>query len=109
MPQIVDSQQLGDIERLSGTQSDAKLLQKPLCLDIAIVLGEGPVKPILFPQELTQKQQHDWSQFIKDPLPTQEPDFFVMEGKHELEYVSKIESNNSLKDSEKAELIAEKR
>src|SRR4051794_29423109 len=109
MPQIVGTQKIGEVERLSGIQSSDAGLHKPLTLDITIVLGEGPVKPVLLPSELSGVQQHSWSSYIKNPLNSAEPDFYVIEGEHELAHLSEISSNSSLDEEEKAQLLVKKR
>lgn len=77
-------------------------LQQPLELDIAIVLGEGPVKPVLIPSELDDEKIKQWSEFKKDPLHTKEPDFFVIEGRAYLEKLEVIDHNNGLSEAEKS-------
>lgn len=43
--------------------------------DSVIVFGQGPVKPILFHDELTPEQKTTLEEFKKDPLHKTEPDF----------------------------------
>lgn len=44
-----------------------------------IVFGQGPVKPVLIPEELDEEQKVLWEKFKKDPLRQKEPDFRVIE------------------------------
>jgi hypothetical protein len=48
-------------------------------LDVTIVFGQGPIKPLLFEEELTSEQQSAWNLYKTDPLHRSEPDFFVIE------------------------------
>ncbi|MEX2007872.1 MAG: YdcF family protein [Candidatus Levyibacteriota bacterium] len=47
--------------------------------DTLIVFGQGPVKPILFTDELTAEQKNTQEDFKKDPLHKNEPDFRAIE------------------------------
>ena len=49
-------------------------------VDLLIVLGQGPVKSLLRPEELDPNRQKEWESFKKDPLHSVEPDFRVVEG-----------------------------
>lgn len=53
---------------------EAKEVNSPK-LDTLIVFGQGPVKPILFNDELSPEQKLIWEDFKKDPLRKDEPDF----------------------------------
>lgn len=48
-------------------------------LDVTIVFGEGPVKPLLLEEELTSEQKTIWDNYKTAPLVKEEPDFFVIE------------------------------
>lgn len=77
--------------------------------DVIIVFGEGPVKPILTPSELSSEQKAKWESFKTNPLRTREPNFYVIEEETYLEELDKIASFKDLIDSEKAYLLEEKR
>ncbi len=48
-------------------------------LDSIIVFGNGPVKPLLLPEQLTPEQKTKWEEFKQAPLQSTEPDFRVLE------------------------------
>jgi hypothetical protein len=57
-------------------------------VDLLIVLGQGPVKPLLRGEELDSSMQKAWADFKTDPLHNTEPDFRVVEGEA---YLSELE------------------
>lgn len=44
-----------------------------------LLLGQGPVKPVLKPEELTTEQRTQWEIFKKSPLHQAEPEFRVLD------------------------------
>ncbi|MBI2195444.1 MAG: YdcF family protein [Candidatus Levybacteria bacterium] len=68
----------GTDANLSEIRPEAKEINSPK-LDKLIVFGQGPVKPLLFSDELTPQQQAVWEDFKKDPLHKNEPDFRAVE------------------------------
>src|SRR5438045_2887297 len=59
--------------------------------DTLIVFGEGPVKPVLTPPEITTEQQNQWNEFKNDPLQTREPNFWVIEDRSSLSQLIDID------------------
>ena len=57
-------------------------------VDLLIVLGQGPVKPLLREEDLDPAMQKTWADFKTDPLHNTEPDFRVVEGDA---YLSELE------------------
>lgn len=49
-------------------------------VDMLMVFGQGPVKPLLKEDDLDDSQKVDWAAFKQDPLHSTEPDFRVIEG-----------------------------
>jgi len=49
-------------------------------VDLLIVLGQGPVKPLLREEDLDPQMRERWESFKTDPLHSTEPDFRVVEG-----------------------------
>lgn len=58
-------------------------------VDLLIVLGQGPIKPLLREEDLDPEMQKTWADFKTDPLHHTEPDFRVVEG---AAYLSELES-----------------
>lgn len=77
--------------------------------DTIIVFGQGPVKPVLLPEELTAQQKQQWQDFKKDPLHNKEPDFRVIEGSVFLSLIDEIKKRADLTEEEKQQLIESKR
>lgn len=71
-------------------------------LDLTIVFGEGPVKPVLLPEELTSAQREIWTTFKQNPLIHAEPDFRVIEGKAYLSSLAAIDARKDIDDSDKS-------
>jgi hypothetical protein len=76
--------------------------------NIVIVFGQGPVKPVLLPDELTKEQKRLWQEFKTDPLHKIEPDFRVVEGVY-LKELQEIDERNDLSQEQKNKLKEEKR
>lgn len=74
-------------------------------VDMMLVFGQGPVKPVLFESELTQDQKEAWRDFTRDPLQKTEPDFRVVNSRE----FDDIRARTDLTDTEKEELIRLKR
>jgi len=49
-------------------------------VDVLMVFGQGPVKPLLRREELNSEMVERWEKFKTDPLHQNEPDFRVLEG-----------------------------
>lgn len=77
--------------------------------DTVIVFGEGPVKPILLPSELTKSQYNEWQAFYKDTLQSAEPDFWLLQSPKYLSQLQKIHIDNSLSNFKKNIACEEKR
>lgn len=77
--------------------------------DLILVFGQGPIKPVLLPDELTDEQKKQWEDFKKDPLHSKEPDFRVLEGKAYTSILDDIDKRTDLTDEEKQKLIEQKR
>ncbi len=73
-------------------------------INVLIVLGTGPEKSVLFPGEVSKDQRKQWEEFKEDPLHTNEPNFYVVEGNA---YRSEIQDirNLSISRAKKRELI----
>jgi len=77
-----------------------------------IVFGQGPVKPVVFQEELTPEQKTQWDDFKKDPLHKKEPDFRVIGEKEEgafFQTIQDIEAKKDLRPKERQKLIELKR
>lgn len=48
-------------------------------VDVTLVFGHGPIKPLLLEEELTSEQKTAWDNYKTAPLLKEEPDFFVIE------------------------------
>lgn len=66
-------------EEMVPYQEQKELLGKRQ-LDTIIVFGNGPVKPLLLPEQMTEEQRVVWEQFKQNPLKSTEPDFRILEG-----------------------------
>lgn len=78
-------------------------------LDITIVFGEGPVKPVLLLQELTSAQRETWASFKRKPLVHAEPDFYVIEGRAYLDVLDSIDARQDLQSFERARRLRQTR
>lgn len=90
-----------------------------------IVFGEGPVKPVLIPEELAEHPdwQEKWYTFTSNRthtidgdeirpsslLTTTEPNFYVIEGDSYLSSLHRIRNRTDLSEEEKDTLITQKR
>ncbi len=73
--------------------------------DITIVFGQGPIKPVLLPSELSREQLSEWDAFTQDPLHSKEPEFRVVEGAYE-KRITDIMSRTDLAEDEKQALVS---
>lgn len=71
---------------------------------IMLVYGQGPIKPVLIKEELTEEQQVQWDEFSKDPLHHEEPEFRVIEGTAYTSELDKVEARTDISDEEKSQL-----
>lgn len=62
-------------------------------VDLLIVLGQGPVKPLLREQDLDSQMKQRWEAFKADPLHNTEPDFRVLEGDTYLNQLKGLEES----------------
>lgn len=69
--------------------------------DTVIVFGEGPIKPILLPEELTPQQYRQFDLFNSDPLKYPEPDFWLMQQPRNLAQIKKIAEQHGVSLAEK--------
>lgn len=70
------------IQTVTGEQQpyqEQKELLGKLHFDSLIVFGNGPIKPLLRPEQLTPEQQRVWENFKLAPLQNNEPEFRVLE------------------------------
>ncbi|EKE15396.1 MAG: hypothetical protein ACD_12C00034G0003 [uncultured bacterium] len=76
-----------------------------------IVFGQGPVKPVLIENELTENQKNEWQDFKNDPLHNKEPSFRVIEGSTStyLSQLKDIDEMRNISDDEKKQLKEFKR
>lgn len=72
--------------------------------DTVIVFGEGPVKPILLPEELTPQQYRQIDLFNSDPHVYPEPDFWLMQQPRNLAQLKKIDLQKRLSAKKKKQL-----
>lgn len=68
-----------DKEVIRYPYQEQKDLLGPKKYDAVLVLGEGPVKKILFSDQLTADQQQEWKAYKVDKLGTIEPEFYVID------------------------------
>jgi len=78
------------VKRKLSKQKRRKPKKPKKSVDLLIVLGQGPVKPLLLEKDLSPQQREHWEKFKQDPLhyadesdkerPRYEPDFRVVEG-----------------------------
>ncbi len=66
--------------------------EKKLPFDTVIVFGQGPIKPILLPEQLTPAQYRKLDLYKSDRLKYKEPDFWLMENAANLQQIRKIDS-----------------
>ncbi len=77
--------------------------------DVALVFGEGPNLPVLLPSEASQTQTAAWEAFHQDPLRTEQPDFYLLNGNQYLSELTAIEEDSVLSAVEKKNAIQKKR
>ena len=78
--------------------------RKQYIFDTVIVFGEGPVKPVLLPHQLTPKQFRELDLFNSDPLKYPEPNFWLMQQPRNLAQLTKIDQQKVLTANEKQTL-----
>ncbi len=61
--------------------------------DLLIVLGQGPVKPLLREEDLDPQMRETWDSFKTDPLHSTEPDFRVLEGETYLKQLQGLDQS----------------
>jgi hypothetical protein len=76
-PQIIDIRRHRPVDFTVDPQP-AKRSTRERPLDVAIVFGEGPVKPIKFAFELTHEELQQWGEFRDNPRSKWETDFRVV-------------------------------
>lgn len=91
----------------TAVKTKVEVLNPKKKYDTVIVFGQGPVKPVLLPSELTDKQRQEWKDFEEDPLHKNEPRFRVLKSA-EREFGAII-GNPELTESERRQLIEVKR
>lgn len=62
-------------------------------VDLLIVLGQGPVKPLLRQEDLDPQMREAWASFKTDPLHSIEPDFRVLEGETYLKQLQGLDQS----------------
>ena len=72
--------------------------------DATIVFGEGPVRPILLPDEVSYEQAVAWENYKKDPKKYKEPNFWLMQQPRYLAQLAKIDAREDIDSEEKARL-----
>jgi len=71
--------------------------------DTVLVFGEGPIKPILLPEELTPQQFRQLDLYNSDSAVYPEPDFWLMQQPRNLAQLKKIDDQKELSSEEKAQ------
>lgn len=89
----------------------SKNKEKKLPFDTVIVFGQGPIKPILLPEQLSPAQFRKLDLFRSNPLAYKEPDFWLMQNASNLQQLRKIDLladySQAQKKRKKATLINE--
>lgn len=79
---------------------------------VLVAVGHSPVKALLLPEELSQKQRQEWDVFITHPLQGneqgREPEFRVLGGTY-LETIRDIQDRSDIDDETKNKLVIAKR
>lgn len=66
--------------------------EKKLPFDTVIVFGQGPIKPILLPEQLSPAQFRKLDLFLSNQLVYKEPDFWLMQNAANLQQLRKIDA-----------------
>lgn len=90
----------------TGNDEDASstTTKEEFAYDTVIVFGEGPVKPVLLPEQLTPQQYRQWDLFNSDPMKYPEPNFWLMQQPRNLAQLRKIQEREDISQEEKDEL-----
>jgi len=89
MDELSEAHLLRDSERNLGSRETSQEIGKSV--DLLVVLGQGPVKPLILNSDLDSAMKQKWENFKIDPLHNTEPDFRVLEGK---KYLLQLEGLN---------------
>lgn len=96
------------VDTASTTKEAAKKPElMPKKFDTVIVFGQGPVKAVLLPHELTAEQREVWEEFEKDPLHKNEPNFRVLRGGEKA--LSMLIGNPELTEAERKKIMEPQR
>ncbi len=77
--------------------------------DSVIVFGQGPVKPVLLRDEITDEQYRAWELYRQDPHVNKEPDFWLIQQPKLLSQLVKINLEEKITAGEKIQLTELKR
>src|SRR5688500_10059746 len=75
-------------------------------LDQLVVFGQGPVKAVLFPHELSTDQRATWSEFRSNPLVREEPTLYVIEGRRFVSQLTSIRERSDITSEKREALVA---
>ncbi|MCL5795148.1 MAG: YdcF family protein [Patescibacteria group bacterium] len=84
-------------QEFASRDLEQKELWGKLKFNEIIVFGQGPVKPVLLQDELSDEQKKQWDEFKTNPVEKNEPDFRVLEG----DFAERIKGIDSQEDLEK--------
>lgn len=82
---------------------------RDISFNTLIVFGQGPIKPVLLPFELTPLQSQKWNDYINGISGRKEPHFYVLDESSYLDKLTEIKNSNSLSEEEKKSLTEAKR
>jgi hypothetical protein len=91
-------------QTISQPQSNEELFK----FDATIVFGQGPVRPILLPHEVSTDQAVSWENFKREPQKYNEPNFWLMQQPRYLSQIAKIDMRTDIDGEAKVRLREEK-
>ncbi len=69
--------------------------------DTVIVFGQGPIKPILLPSELTLAQHKQWIAYNQDIVHNWEPDFYMIQQSKQMAILEQIDKRTDINERTK--------
>lgn len=69
---------------------------KSYIFDVVIVFGQGPIKPILLPNEMSLAQHKQWIAYTQDIAHHWEPDFYMIQQAKQLVVLKQIENRTDI-------------
>jgi phage pi2 protein 07 len=91
-------------QSVSDEDASHETTEEQFVFDTVLVFGEGPVKPILLPEQLTPEQYREFDLFNSDPMKYPEPNFWLMQQPRNLAQIQKINERKDISQEEKDEL-----